>query len=189
MAGTTHLRKRYGYEAQTTVRSEKRKCPARVFVLISQVKNSDDELVVLDTVRVERDDFTDEMIDCAVGHGFMQKIGDDMAGIDKKALTDGIAFDAKTGFSDYIADRIADMLENFGANVWVAEGEGATGGSNITILSQAIFATFAAAEQELDDEAKPNVMVRLQDEDYRKNAKSSPDIAHHVARITPQPAA
>ena len=189
MARTTHLRKRYEYEDKTTGRSAKPKWTALLFDLISPVKNSDDELVVLDTVRVERDDFTDEMIDCAVGHGFMQKIGDDMAGIDKKALTDGIAFDAKTGFSDYIADRIADMLENFGANVWVAEGEGATGGSNITILSQAIFATFAAAKQELDDEAKAKVMVRLQDEDYRKKAKLRPDIASHVARITAERAA
>ena len=130
------------------------------------------------------DDFTDDMMDCAIGHGFMQKIGDDMAGIDKKALIDGISFDTKTGFSEYIADRISDMVENFTANVWVAEGEGATGGSNITILSQAIFATFAAAKQELDDDAKAKVMVRLQDEDYRKKAKLRPDIASHVAKIT-----
>lgn len=179
----SHVRKVYEFENGERGRSAKPDWTALHFELLGTGKDADGKAVVVDTVTVERSGIVDDIAACAVGHGLSQKLGDDLSGIAKKADADGASFDETNGFAAYIRERLEAMLDNFSNGVWVAEGEGATGSGNVTILLEAMVRVFEAAGKDLSDEQLATIRNNLKDEDYRKGVKARPDVDKHVKAI------
>lgn len=184
-----HMRKVYTYEDGSTGQSAKPGWTKLTFNLYGSEKDENDKPIVVDSFDVSKADLPDAIKDCAIGHGVSQKMGDDQAGIATKAKAENVEPDPKTGYAGFIKGRLSDMMDNFANGVWVAEGEGSSGGGNVTILFEAIVSAFGDAGQELTDEQKATVRAKLQDEDYRKSARARPDVGMHVARITAERAA
>lgn len=189
MARVTHVRKVYVYEDGAEGRSAKPGWKKLRFEMLAPNKDDDGNFVVVDTREITPDMFDGEIVHCAAGHGLSQKIGDDLAGIDKKAANDGASFDPETGYAAYIGQRIDDMVDNLKNGVWVAEGEGSTGGGNVTILFEAIMRAFEEAGVDVSEEQKAGIREKLKDEQFRKNARARADVAMHVAEITAERAA
>lgn len=158
------------------------------FDLLSPTKDADGKGVVIDTFSINRSDVPTDMIECAAGHGLSQKLGDDLAGIAKKAEADNVSEDPTRGFVDYAKSRLTEAFENIKGGVWVEEGEGGAGAS-VTILLMAVQAAFVDAGSELTDEQIATVREKLKDETYRKAAASRPDVDLHVKRIRAERAA
>ena len=183
------MRKSYSHETGDNTRSAKPGWTAIVFEMVSPVKDADGKLVPIDSVTLERGLFSAEIMDCAAGHGLMQKIGDDMAGLEKKAKEDGAIFDAKLGYSEYIKARIRDMMENFTAGFWVEESESGAGGGNITILIEAVKRALAAGGVDMTPEQTAGLIEKLKDETYRSSLRARPDVKEHMTRIVAERAA
>lgn len=178
----THARKVYVYEDDTTGRSAKPNWKTLRFELIKPEKDAEGNLVVCDTVDIPRDTFLPEILDCGAGHGLMQKIGDDLAGLATKAKADQFSPDPETGFAEYIKQRIADMLDNFAAGVWITESEGKSG-ANVTILLDAMMRAFSDSGMELSEEQVAGIREKLKDEKYRSDAQAMPAVKAYVEEI------
>ena len=178
-----HLRKVYTYANGETGRSAKPNWVTLTFELLGPKGKDDEAAPVVDKVVINHEDISQEIAACAVGHGMSQKIGDDQSGIAKKAKEDGVAYDKKRGYADYIKERIEAMLENFKAGVWVAEGESASGAGSVTILFEALCNVFANAGQELTDEQQVAVRGKLKDEEYRDSVKGRADVKAEIEKI------
>lgn len=152
-------------------------------------ERKDDKPVVVKTVDYSRDTFSEAILACAAGHGLMQKLGDDMAGLAASAVEDGFTPDDKNGYSEYVAERLQNMVDNFANGVWVEEGEGSSGAGNVTILLEAICRAFAAKGNPLDDEGKRAMLAKLADKGTRDGAKKLPEVNMHIAIITAERAA
>lgn len=182
---TALVRKVYTYADDTTGRSAKPGWKVLTFELLSPHRDAEENLVVLDRVEVSRDMFPAEILECAIGHGLSQKIGDDLSGIATKAAKEEPPFvaDPERGFVEYAYDRIAAMVDNLKGGVWVEEGEGSTGASNVTILFEAIVHVLKASGKELTESDLAAVREKLKNKDYREGAKARPDVAAQVAAI------
>lgn len=179
---TSILRKVYVYSDGSEGRSAKAGWTGLRFELLAPTKDAEGKPVVLDSITVEPGMFPKETLECAIGHGFAQKIGDDLAGIATKAGKEEppVGEDPVRGFVDYAKDRIESMIENLKAGVWVEEGEGSTGAANVTILFEAIKAAKEKAGAAFDEAA---TRKNLQDADYRKKASAVPAVKAEVERI------
>lgn len=176
------LRKSYGYEDGSTSRSAKPSWTTLTFEIIDG-KDKDDKAIVVNAVTLNRADMSDDVLACAMGHGFSQKIGDEVAGWPKKAEKAG-----EPATRDFVASLITDMIDNLKSGVWVEEGEGG-GSGNVTILHEGIVAAFAKTGTELTDEQKQGFMKALQDKAERDRIKAMPEVAAEVARILAERAA
>lgn len=179
----THARKVYEYADGTEGRSAKPNWTALRIECLAPTKDKDDNFVVLETRRITREDADSwDVAPCAMGHGYSQKLGDDLAGIAKKAKDDGAAFDKVRGYADYIAERLDAMIDNFRAGVWVSESEGG-GAASVTILFTAIVEAYADQDNALSDEKIAQLRERLKDEEYRKTASEVPEVKAKIEKI------
>ena len=155
------------------------------FYFLSPRKDAEDRPVIVGTRDIVLSTVSDDMKACALGHGLSQKLGDDLAGIASKAAKEEtpVDIDPDDGWAPYAMERFDDALANIMAGVWVTEAEGGGTASSVTILLEAIVATFADAGKELSDEDMAKLRNALKDEDYRKNAKARKDVAAHMAAI------
>lgn len=185
----THVRKFFGYADNTTSRSAKVGWTSIMFELVAPFKDAKGDFIPLETVTIPRSSFPAEIVDCAAGHGFGQKIGDDLAGIAIKAAKEVPAVHAskERGFAEYIKSRIADMVENLSNGFWVEESE--AGGSNLTILLAAVIRTFEAAGKVLSDAQIEHIKGALKGSEYSAGLKARADISKHYADITSERAA
>ncbi len=185
MANTKTMlsRKVYTYENGETGRSAKPGWQKLTFEFLAPNKDEKDQPIILETVSVDRSLFPAEVLDCAIGHGLSQKLGDALAGIAGKAAKEGVSPDKERGFVDFAFELISDAIDNLKEGVWVAEGEGSSGSGSVTILYEAIVAAFAKAGTELTDEQKASIREKLKGEDYRNAAKARKDIAAEVEKI------
>lgn len=184
-----HLRKKYVYDDGKSGRSAKPNWVKLVFELLGPKGEGEESAPVVDTFEVERSALTEDIVSCAIGHGISQKMGDDLAGLPKKAKADGVEYDEKKGFSEYIAERLEDMVDNFAAGVWVAEGESASGSGSVTILLEAIVGAFAKVDTALTEEQIAGIRDNLKSEDWRNQVKERADVKAEIARITAERAA
>lgn len=178
-----HLRKKYVYENGESGRSAKPNWVKLVFELLGPKTDDDEPAPVVDTIEIERSEIGEDIVACAIGHGISQKLGDDLAGIAKKAKAEGVSPDETRGYADFILERLNAMLENFAAGVWVAEGESASGAGSVTILLEAIVAAFKASGTELTEEQIAGVRLNLKDEAWRNQVKARADVAAQVEII------
>lgn len=195
MARATHVRKMY-VKGDEVKRSAFPGWEILRFEMVAPEKVNDD-FVTVDTYDVRKADIVEAIADCAMGHGLSQKLGDNLAGIDKKVAADNSelpAFDPKTGYAAAIRALLEEQMEDLRNGIWVSEAEGG-GGGNITILLEAIVAAFKAEGQELTEEQVGTFKTQLQNgmttkdgveldgKGYQKVLKSSPAIAAQIARI------
>lgn len=190
MARTQVLRKVYVQKDGTEGRSAKPGWTHLRFELLAPAK-VEDKAVVLDSLTIAKADIPATMQDCMIGHGLSQKLGDDLSGIEAKAAKEEppVSADKDRGFVDYAKQRLTDAWDNIKAEVWVEEGEGGNGGTNITILLEAMKAAFADQGSPLSDEQVAEKLNKLKDADYRKKAASVPAVDAHVKRIRAERAA
>lgn len=191
MAKLSVMRKSYVYADGTVSRSAKADWTALRFDLFG-AERKDDKPVVVETVTFDRSAFPADILACAAGHGLMQKLGDEAAGLAEKAKKDGFSFDAERGYADFVRDSLlAPMIDNLTNGVWVEEGEGTSGAGNVVILAEAILRTMAETNPDfvIDDEAKSRMIARLANKEVREGAKARVDVAKHVAAITAERAA
>lgn len=179
---TALLRKVYTYSDGETGRSVKPGATKLTFQFLAPEKDADDNVVVLETRDIDIAEFiasNAEMAFCATAHGLSQKLGDDLAGIAKKAAKDEVDPDKDRGYVDYATQRFDDMLDDILNGVWVAESEG-TGAAKTTMLFTAICNVLTAAGREFDE---ADIRTKLKDEEYRKNAKSNPQVASELREL------
>ena len=182
MATNRHvLRKSYVYADGSTSRSAKKDWTGIRFEFLAPEK-VEDKIIVLETVTYARDQFA-SVWDCAAGHGLMQKMGDELAGIDKKAAADGESFHKTRGWADYAQVLIGGVFDNLTNGVWVEEGEGSGASGNVTILAEAIIRFMAENGVETDEIGKVHLLQNLQDKAVREGAKRNPMVAKHIADI------
>jgi len=185
MAGqrTTHVRKWYEHQDGNRSRSAKPGWTALVFECVAPTKTEDGKFITVEEIRFPREEFPADILDCAAGHGLMQKYGDDLAGLADKADKDNAEFDAKRGYADYIRDRLSDMHADAKNGIWVEEGEGSSGGGNVTMLMEAILRTFAAAGVEVTAAQADALRGKLKETEYREKMRKRTDVARHLADI------
>lgn len=171
-------RKSYVYDDGTTSRSAKPGWAALRFEVFNG-RDGEDKPIVVDTIDLGRADFGADILACAAGHGLMQKIGDELAGFDKKAEKAGAPAD-----HTFVSSLINDAADNLKSGVWVEEGEGSGGGGNVTILLEALVAAFAESNVVVSDEQKAGLMKKLADKAERDRIKAEPTVAKHIAMIT-----
>lgn len=139
--------------------------------------------VVGKSIGFSREDAS-RVMDCAFGHGLMQKIGDEIAGWQKKAEKAS----AKADWN-FVVGLIEDMIDTLTSGVWVEEGEGSSAG-NVTLLFQALVAAYEEAlGRPLTDEGKAAMLGKLSEKAEREAAKAIPQVAKHLARLTAERAA
>ncbi len=182
---TTLVRKSYRFDDGTTGRSAKPTWKDLVFEILAPTKDENDNAVVLETISVARDQFPADLLVCAMGHGLSQKIGDDLAGIASKAAKEEPPFqpDPVRGYADYAYDRIAAMVENLVAGVWVEEGEGSSSATSVTILFEAIERVLVKAGKDITDANRAERREKLKDKTFRESVAKRPDVAEQVAAI------
>lgn len=180
----THVRKVYGYDDGSEGRSAKPNWTSLRFEMLAPEKDADDNFIVVDTRTINRDSAEKwDVAACALGHGYSQKIGDDLAGLAKKAKDDGATFDDERGYADYIAERIDAMLDTFQNGVWVSEAEGGSGAAQVTILFQALLEAYKNGGQELDESQQATLREKLKNEDFRKSAGDVPEVKAAMENI------
>jgi hypothetical protein len=176
-------RKSYVYADGTTSRSAKTGWTGLRFEVFNG-RDADEKPVVINTIDMPRDSFNADILSCAAGHGLMQKIGDELAGYDKKAEKAGAAADHA-----FVTGLISDAFDNLKSGVWVEEGEGSGGGGNVTVLLEAVVAAYAESGVTLTPEQTAGLMKKLADKAERDGLKANPIVAKHVAIITANRAA
>lgn len=184
-----HLRKKYVYDNGEEGRSAKPNWVKLVFECLGPKGEDDETAPVVETYTVERDKLSDDIMACAFGHGISQKMGDDIAGIAKKAKAENVEYDETRGYADFIVERLTAMAENFAAGVWVAEGESASGSGSVTILLEAIVRAFGKAGTELSEDQIAGVRANLKNTEWRDAVKARADVAAEVAAINAERAA
>lgn len=177
------MRKMYVLDGGDTVRSAKPDWKALRFELFGAEKDKDGKAIVVDTVDVARGDLESVAAE-AMGHGLMQKIGDDLAGLEGKAKSDEAAWDDETGYAEYVRERIEAMVDNLSNGVWLEEGEGATGGGNVTILLEAVVRAYADEGREVTPEDRKALLAKLADKAIRDDTKKLESVARYVTVIT-----
>ncbi len=186
----THVRKVYEYDDGSEGRSAKPNWTALRFEALAPEKDAEDNFIVLDQRRITREDAQKwETSDCAMGHGYSQKVGDDLAGLPKKAKEDGASFDDERGYADYAMERVDAMLDNFANGIWVTESEGGSGAGSVTILFTAICKAYENGGAPLDEEAQATIRQKLKDEEFRKNAAEVAEVKAVMEEIKAERAA
>jgi len=189
MARTQLLRAVYVYADGSEGRSAKPDAKALRFEFLAPEKDAEDNAVVLETRTIDLEEFAREhagMQHCSSAHGLRQKLGDNLAGIAGKAAKEEVDADPVRGFVDFALEIFDDSWDNILNDVWVAEGEGSSGGSNVTILLTAISRVLEAHGKEFTVE---ELRKKLQDADYRTKAKANPAVALEVRKIEQERAA
>lgn len=185
MARATHVRKVY-VKGDETKRSAFEGWEVLRFEMLAPEKDAEGNPVVIDTFDVSRGEVPQSIADCAFGHGISQKLGDNLAGIDKKVSAEGSelpGYDAQRGYANAIRALLEDQMEDLRNGIWVSEAEGGAGGGNVTILLEAVKAAFAKGGTELSDEQIAAFKTALADKEQAKAVKSNPAIAAEIARI------
>lgn len=193
MAGTKQmrLRRKYVYADGSTGSSAKADAQALHMECLGTPKDVDGKRVypVVHTVEVTQAEFPSEIIAAAAWHGLSQKLGDANAAAAKIAKEEGIADDPEKALADLTQTTILEMIEDLKKGFWVSESESGGGGVSVTVLLEAIEATFAEAGTPLSEEQKVVIAGKLKDEEYRTAAKARPDVAYHMKRIQAERAA
>lgn len=184
MARMNVLRKSYVFADGTTRRSAKEGATALRLEILDGKEEDGKTLKVANTIDFDPTKVNDAIRFCAMLHGFSQKIGDEVAGAQAKAEKAGETFGP-----DFVTGLISDAIDNLLGGVWVEEGEGSSGGSNITILFEAVLVAFAEAGSEIPDTSYSALRAKLADKAERDKFRASPEVASHVARITAERAA
>ena len=177
------LRKYYVFADGTTRRSAKEGFTAIRFEVLNG-KDGEGKAIVAETIDFDPSATSEAVRQCAMGHGFSQKIGDEVAGAPAKAEKAGETFGPA-----FVASLINDAMDNLRNGVWVEEGEGSSGAGNVTILFEAVKAAFEAAKKPIAEERLPELMKKLADKGERDKFKANPQVAAHLARITAERAA
>lgn len=195
MAKMSVSRKVYVLADGTTSNRAKPNWSSLRFELFGANKDAEGKNVVVDTVDIPQDVFSAEIMACAAGHGLMQKIGDNMAGIEgqaKKDMEAGVSeavFDPQKGYAAYARYLIEGMVDNLKAGAWVEEGEASGGAGNVTILLEATVAAYADQGKILTDAHKKELVAKFEDKAARDATRKIPAIAAHIARIVAERAA
>lgn len=176
MANERVMKKVYTYADGTEGRSAKPGWTRINFQLISSV-DEDKKVTVDRVISFEAGEF-EKIRDCAIGHGLMQKIGDEVSGWRTKAEKAG-----KEPTLDFVESLIRDVADNLRAGVWVEEGEGNTGAGNVTILLDAIKAAYEKVGQPLSDEQITVFTAKLAEKAERDAIKAIPEVDVEVKRI------
>lgn len=180
----THVRKVYEYDDGSEGRSAKPNWTKLRFEALAPEKDGDDNFVVLDSRTIEREAALKwDIAPCAMGHGLSQKVGDDLAGLPKKAKEDGASFDPEKGYSEYAMERVDAMLDNFANGIWVTESEGGSGAGSVTILFTAICQAYEQGGAALDEDAQAELRGKLKDEEFRKAAAEVAEVKAAMEEI------
>lgn len=153
------------------------------FELFGFEKNADDKPKVDRVVNVTRDQFHADSVDCMFGHGGMQKIGDEAAGLEAKAKAAGFVPDAKSGYAAFVEELINDMVDNLANGIWTERGEGGDGSANVTILLEATLAALGEAGQDNGDAVRAFLLNSFKDKATRDQTGAIPAVAKHKAKI------
>lgn len=186
---TTLMRKVYVYDNGETGRSAKPNWTELRFEFLAPQKDENDNAVVLETISVTPDQFSNAIKHCALGHGISQKIGDTIAGIAKKAEKENISPDAERGYVDFAISMVEEALSDLGEDVWVSESEGGNGNAGVTLLFEAVLAAYEANGKPVAEDARPALAAKLKDEATRKALRENPSVAAELAKIKAERAA
>lgn len=179
----THVRKFFRGEDGVEKRSAFEGWAELVFQLVKPTKDAEGNFVPLEEIVVKPADVPEAMQYCAVGYGLSQKIGDSYASLAKMAKDEGITPDEKTGLTGLAKQIIEDELAALKNGIWVAESEGGSGGSNTTILLEAIMRAHAEAGDEFTPERKAETAKKLADKETRDKARKVPQYIAAEAAI------
>lgn len=181
-------RKSYRYQDGTTSRSAKAGWTALVFELFDG-RDAEGKGIVAGTIEFPKAELGSEVLECAMGHGLSQKLGDELAGIEAKrtkAAENGEAFETAAEFASYL---LTNMWDNLKSGVWVEEGEGGGAAGNVTLLFEAILAAFEKAGKPISEDKHPTLRKHLEDKTYRDDARSNPHVKAELSRIVAERAA
>ena len=187
----THARKVFVNSDGTETRSAKPDWETLRFEFLAPEK-VDDKFVVAGTFEASRAEIPEDMISCAFGYGLSQKLGDYLAGLEKKAAAladDGqlFTYHIATGWKDLMEHLLDEQWGNILEGVWVTESEGkGGGGGSVPILLQAIQAAYAGSGKPLTDKQVEGIRAKVKTEDGRKAFAEHPQIKVEYLRIQEQ---
>ena len=178
MARMNVLRKSYVMPDGSTRRSAHADATALRLEVLNG-KDADGNLIVAQTINFDPASVNESIRKCAMLHGFSQKIGDEVAGAQGKAEKAEQTFGP-----DFVAGLLTDVIENLTGGVWVEEGEGSSGGSNVTILFEGILAAFEDNGTPIREDKHDWLRAKLANKEERDKFRANPAVAAKVAKIT-----
>lgn len=177
-----HTRKSFVSVKGEASRSAKPDTVAVRFEFLEPLVEGQADRVVRSSLDVDFTSFPETIRQCAAFYGLSQKLGDAYASMDKLRETLDMADD----YDSVIAETVvSDLVEDFMAGAWVAESEGNSAGAGVKTLREAII----AARNDAGLGAPDELDLKLQNEDYRKGARSNVKVAAHIRRIEQERAA